>query len=379
MSAVLGTAGPSAYWYLSRGTGVVCLVLLTASVVLGVLGNLRFSSGPRWPRFTIDTLHRDVSLLVIVILVAHIITSVLDSFAPIRLIDAVIPFTSAYRPLWIGFGALSFDILIALVITSLVRRRLGYRAWRAVHWLAYASWPVAILHGLGTGTDTKVWWMLALTATCVGAVLMAVWVRIGNADPERRGLRSGAVALAIATPLGLAIFTLQGPLQHGWARRAGTPPSLLPKTYVRLAAVSGARSSAPIPAGVAAPAPKGTLKVPFSARLAGTVKQIQEPGGAIVDLALRLTGGAHGRLRVRMAGAPLDGGGLSMTGSQVDLLANGMPSVLEGQITALQGQQFIARVTNASGSHLDLRANLNIDQNTGLVTGTLSASSAGGG
>ena len=246
MSAVLGAAGPSAYWYLSRGTGVVCLVLLTVSVVLGVLGNLRFSSA-RWPRFTIDTLHREVSLLVIVLLVAHIITSVLDSFAPIRLIDAVIPFASAYRPLWIGFGALAFDILIALVITSLVRRRLGYSAWRAVHWLAYASWPVAILHGLGTGTDTKVWWMLVLTATCVTAVLMAVWVRIGNADPERRALRSGAVALTIATPLALAIFTLQGPLQHGWARRAGTPPSLLPKSYVPVAAVSGAGASAPSP------------------------------------------------------------------------------------------------------------------------------------
>jgi sulfoxide reductase heme-binding subunit YedZ len=377
VTAVLGAAGPSAYWYLARGTGAVSLLLLTASVVLGILGNLRFSSGPGWPRFTIDALHRDVSLLVIVLLVAHILTSVLDSFAPIRLIDAVIPFVSAYRPLWLGFGALAFDILIALVITSLVRRRLGYGAWRAIHWLAYACWPVAVLHGLGTGTDTKVWWMLALTATCVAAVLMAVWVRIGNADPERRGLRGAAVALTIATPLALAIFALQGPLQRGWARRAGTPASLLPKSYVRVAAVSGATNTAP--PGVAAPAPKATLRVPFSARLTGTATQTDEPGGAVVDLALRLSGGAHGRLRVRMAGAPLDGGGLSMTGSQVDLLADGLPSVLQGQIVALQGQQFLARVANASGSQYDLRADLNIDSNTGTVTGTLSASSTGGG
>ena len=93
------------------------------------------------------------------LLVLHIVTSVLDGFAPIDLTDAVIPFASAYRPLWMGLGALSFDLLLALVITSLMRRRLGYRSWRAIHWLAYASWPIAVFHGLGTGSDTKLWWM----------------------------------------------------------------------------------------------------------------------------------------------------------------------------------------------------------------------------
>ena len=148
MLAVAAT-GPSVYWYLARGTGAVALVLLTLSVVLGVLGTLRFAVAPRWPRFAIDTLHRDVSLLVIVLLVVHILTSVLDSFAPIKLTDSVIPFVSSYRPLWLGLGALAFDILLALVITSLLRRRFGYHRWRLVHWLAYASWPVAVLHGLG--------------------------------------------------------------------------------------------------------------------------------------------------------------------------------------------------------------------------------------
>ena len=379
MSVPLAAAGPSAYWYLARGTGVVSLLLLTASVVLGVLGPLRFTAGRRWPRFAIDSLHRDVSLLVMVLLAAHIVTSVLDSFAPIALLDAVIPFGASYRPLWMGFGALSFDILIALVITSLVRRRLGYRAWRGVHWLAYASWPVAVLHGLGTGSDTKVWWMLALTAGCLAAVLIAIWFRIARAEPERRGLRGTAIAITLATPLGLAIFTLAGPLQRGWARRAGTPPSLLGSTFVPAAATvrhgSGANAT---PNAHATPA-SGTLKVPFSARLAGKVTQTAESGGAIVDLAMRLSGGAHGRLRVRLGGAPISGGGLSMTGSQVDLLADGLPSVLEGQIVSLQGQQFIARVASAAGTQLNLRADLTIDSRSDTVTGTLSATTAGGG
>jgi DMSO/TMAO reductase YedYZ heme-binding membrane subunit len=369
---LLAAAGPSASWYLARGTGVVTLLLLTASVVLGILGTMRFASEPRWPRFAIDSLHRDISLLVIVLLILHVITSVLDSFAPIKLTDALIPFASSYRPLWLGLGALSLDILVALVITSLVRRRLGYRAWRGVHWLAYLSWPVAVLHGLGSGSDAKAWWMLAITAVCVGAVAFVTVLRIARSDSARDGLRGPAIALTIATPLALALFTLAGPLQPGWARRAGTPASLLGKAPTTFAAVAS-------PAGRSAPAAAQTLTAPFTARLSGTASQTQVTGGAIVDLALRLSGGARGRLRVRLAGAPLDGGGLSMTGSQVDLLAVGIPSVMQGQIVSLQGQQFVARVRAGSSPPLDLHATLNIDSNTGQVTGTLAASPAGSG
>src|SRR5205823_3058258 len=193
---------------------------------------------PRWPRFAIDAVHRDVSLLVLVVVAIHIVTSVLDGFAPIRLFDGVIPFVTPYRPLWMALGTLSFDLLLAIVITSLVRRRLGYRAWRAIHWIAYASWPVAVLHGLGTGSDVKQWWMLALTAACIVAVLVAAWTRIAHVSGEHVGLRAPATALAVITPIGLAIFTLAGPLQRGWARRAGTPRSLL-------GAPAAARTSAP--------------------------------------------------------------------------------------------------------------------------------------
>jgi methionine sulfoxide reductase heme-binding subunit len=370
MTTLLAAAGPSAYWYLARGTGIAALLLLTASVVLGILGSLRFAAAPRWPRFAIDTLHRDVSLLVIVLLVLHIVTSVLDSFAPIKLIDAVIPFVSQYRPLWLGLGALSFDLLVALALTSLIRRRLGYRTWRAIHWLAYASWPVAVLHGLGTGSDTKLGWVLAITVACVAAVMAAMLVRIARSGPEFAGWRAPAIALTVAAPLGIAIFTLQGPLQHGWSRRAGTPTSLLAKSFRPVAA------SVPAPRTTTTSA--RTLNAPFSARLAGSVTQTQAAGGAIVDLSLRLSGGAHGRLRVRLAGAPIGAGGLSLTGSQVDLLADGLPSVMQGRIVSLQGGQFLARVADGSGSRLDLHANLNVDSQTDRVTGNLDATAGKG-
>jgi methionine sulfoxide reductase heme-binding subunit len=189
MTALLtpGAIGGTADWYLVRSTGAVALLLLTASVVLGVTDRMRFSAGQRWPRFAIDALHRDVSLLVLALLAAHILTSVLDGFVSISLADAVIPFGGSYRPLWLGLGAVSFDLLAAVMVTSVLRRQFGYRAWRAVHWLAYASWPVAVIHGIGTGTDTGAWWMLALTAACVGAVVLAVSLRFGSSsrwDPD---------------------------------------------------------------------------------------------------------------------------------------------------------------------------------------------------
>jgi len=359
-------SGPSAYWYLARGTGVVSLVLLTASVVIGVLGALRFSAR-RWPRFAVDTLHRDVSLLVIVILIVHIATSVLDSFAPIAWIDAVIPFGSSYRPLWLGLGALSFDLLVAIVVTSLVRRRLGYQRWRAVHWLAYASWPVAVLHGLGTGTDTKIWWMLGLTVACVAAVLAAVLIRVTRAAPGRPGLRTPATALSLAVPLGLAVFTLAGPLAPGWAARAGTPAKLLPhRTFVRAAPVAGSTSAAaPVPA--------------FSAALTGRVQQTSEAGGAIVNLSLRLHGSRTGRLRVRLGGTPIAGGGLSLTGSQVDLALDGQPAVLVGQVGSLQGTAFAARLHDASQTAVDVQGSLQIDNQSNTVTGRIAVTPVGSG
>jgi sulfoxide reductase heme-binding subunit YedZ len=226
MSAVLAASGGSAYWYLTRSTGAVALLLLTAAVALGVVDVRRWST-PQWPRFVVDTLHRNVSLLAMAFLVLHIVTSVLDSFAPISIVDAIVPFAGSYRPFWLGLGALAFDLLLAVTITSLLRRRLGYATWRAIHWLTYASWPIALLHGFGTGSDVKSTWLLLLSIACLLVVIAAVLARVIPGWPENVRARGAALGGAGAFSLFLVLWLPGGPLGSEWPRRSGTPASLL--------------------------------------------------------------------------------------------------------------------------------------------------------
>lgn len=226
MKIALLASGPSVYWYATRSTGAVALLLLTAAVVLGVL-DVRRASSSRWPRFAIDSLHRSASLLAIAFLALHILTAVLDSFASISLLDAVVPFAGSYRPFWLGLGAVALDLLLAVAISSAARRRIGYESWRAVHWLAYASWPLALVHSLGTGSDVKSWWLLAIALACVAAVLGAVLARVSWEWPRHRGRRRAAVWATAAFSLFLLVWLPLGPLGSEWARRSGTPSALL--------------------------------------------------------------------------------------------------------------------------------------------------------
>lgn len=210
-----GSSGPIALWYTTRATGVVALLLLTATVALGVAGTARLET-QSMPRVVRSGLHRNVSLLAVAFVATHVLTSIIDPYAGIGFASAVVPFTSPYRPLWVSLGAIAFDMMLAIVISSLIRRRLPYRAWRAVHWLAYACWPVALWHGLGSGTDSRLSWLLLLDAGCVLVVAAAVCWRLQlapSADVRTAGIvGTGAFVLATIT------FVAIGPLHAAWPR-----------------------------------------------------------------------------------------------------------------------------------------------------------------
>lgn len=181
-----------ALWYSSRATGLIAILLLSGTVVLGALNTSRLGSA-RWPRFVVSAVHRNLSLIAVVFVLVHVATAVIDPYAGIGWLDALVPFGSVYRPLWLGLGAVAGDLLFALIVTSHLRQRLGVRLWRLIHWAGYACWPVAVVHGLGTGTtDRHTAWVAAVNVACVLAVTGAiVWrMRAVHADTRaRRGER----------------------------------------------------------------------------------------------------------------------------------------------------------------------------------------------
>jgi methionine sulfoxide reductase heme-binding subunit len=353
-------------WYLTRGAGAATLILLTLSVALGILNTLRWSAPPRWPRFVIDALHRNVSLLVLPLLAAHIFTAVLDTFAPIALKDTVIPFVSHYRPVWLGLGAIALDLLLVVIFTSLIRARIGVRTWRAIHWLVYASWPLAVVHSFGAGTDAKLTWMLGLTVVCIVVVLLALAWRVAAGWPAHLGARVGAVGLMTAGPIALLAWLVNGPLEAGWAKRAGTPPGLLATTRTAARATPGAPHPAP-----------PSLSAPFTAELNGTVTESSSGSDATVRIDVGMSGGASGKLATTISGPASPSGGVGLRDSHVSIGPSSSPELYKGRITSLEGTRYRARVSDGSRV-LDLRVDLNVAGDTGSATGTVTAVNGGG-
>lgn len=337
-------------WYLTRSTGTVALLLLTAIVVLGVLGPLRVGGAGRWPRFVVGSLHRDLSLLALAVLAIHITTSVLDSYAPIGWLDAIVPFRSAYRSVWLGLGAAAFDLLLAVIVTSVTRRRLGYRPWRRIHWFAYACWPLAVAHGLGTGSDAASNWMTIITLGCIATTAGAVLTRVTQAPALTGGRRALALVAPPVTAVAILGFALAGPWRAGWAARAGTPSSLLHR------------------ASTVAARPRR-----FLVALTGHERERAAPGGALVDLSLALQGAYSGVLRIRLAGHPVREG-ISLVGSQVDLSSRQLGGVFQGPVTHLDGELLEADLRQVGRAGWRVSADVQINPATGVVAGRLAGS-----
>jgi methionine sulfoxide reductase heme-binding subunit len=339
------TAGGSPLWYAARATGVMALVLLTATVVLGVAGTARFAT-PHWPRVITAQLHRNLSLLAVAFVAAHVVTTVLDPYAPIGWIAAIVPFASPYRTFWLSLGTVASDMLLAVVVTSLLRARLGYRAWRGVHWLGYACWPVALWHGIGTGTDSRLSWLLILDAACVAAVTGAAGWRLSLARGQP-GLLPGMLACA-AVPAVTAVFVVVGPLQPGWARRAGTPVALL-------AGRTG-------PASAAAPA------APAGGSFTGHAARVQAAGDITITVTARTPAPAPQNLVITLRGTP-DGTGVALSDGTVSVGPAGTAPGYSGPVVELDGHRLTADLHGPGRAAVRARITLFIQG--AAATGTL--------
>ncbi len=378
--SVLAAAGPSPVWYIARGAGLAALVVLTLSTVLGIVTSVRWSN-PRWPRFVIELLHRNSSLLAFALIVVHVAAVVVDAFAPIGFKDTVLPFVGVYRPVWMGLGAAASDILVVLLVTSLLRHRMSHRTWRFLHWFAYLAWPLVVVHGLGTGSDTKLGFVLILYVGCIAAVIIALWWRLAAGWPGHAGTRVAALAASVVAPIVLVAWLAGGPLATGWSRRAGTPASILARVTAT-PATSTAPSTAPSTAAPAAP-PGGSAALPatpFSAQLTGTQSQSSPSadGRVTIRLAMTMSGSATGVLDVELTGEPLQGGGVLLNSSQVTMGPSSQPSLYRGSIVGLRGTRIDASVQSAGQPTLQLVVDVQIAANGTSLTGTVSAQTGQG-
>ncbi len=237
-------------------------------------------------------------------LVLHILTAVLDTFAPISLLAAFVPFVSSYRPFWLGLGAVAFDLLLAVTLTSLLRTRLGPGVWRATHWLAYACWPFALLHTLGTGSDVRTTWLLVLSVACLAFVARrrarahtqfldrGARARARPRAREHRCLHRGPAAVAALRAarhrMGAALRDARvaaGPLLHG--------PLLLPHRGEPVSGYGSLAERSAVPAGPDGP-PAGLPRL-----LAGI------PARGALSLGAHLA--LHGALPAGLASPPARG------------------------------------------------------------------------
>jgi predicted ferric reductase len=181
------------WWYLSRSSGIVALVLLVASMVWGVLLSTRALKPHDRPAWLLD-LHRWLGGMALVMTGLHLLGLVLDGYVRFGFVELFVPGTSDYRPLAVALGVLSMYVMIAIQASSYMRRRLSQRVWRTIHTGAYGVVWLALLHAGMAGTDTvnRAYTMLALVLVLAAATASVVRI----VTPARSSARatSGAVA-----------------------------------------------------------------------------------------------------------------------------------------------------------------------------------------
>lgn len=340
-------AAPSPIWFFARGAGFVSLLILTVSVCLGILLSMRARSRS-WPLFLSDSLHGYTALVFFVFVALHLVTVLIDPFTKFGPIDVLVPFATAYRRIWMGLGILSLELALALGLSIYIRPWVGYRAWRLMHHGTYVILPMALVHGMATGTDTNTSWGIAVYGVCLIAVVVVFVLRLSRSVTPLRLPVGAATALGLVA---LVAWLATGPLRPGWARAAGTPEPL---------GIAASPSPAPSPSALA-------LARPFTDRISGTITAQPDAGGAGP---FRASGRATGSVDLQWSLSLQD---VSSTagGTITVALADGTPICTAAVVASgSQGIEGTCAPAGAQGS-LDIVLLLR-QRGGGLLTGSLS-------
>ncbi len=350
-------------WDTARAGGFAAYALLTLAVAIGLILRNRLSS-ERWPRVITYELHGYVSLLALVFLSLHVLAVAVDPFTNFGLAELIVPFVSHYRPLWMGLGLVALYLLLAVWVTTLLRKRIGHQAWRRVHGLAFAVYAAATVHGLGAGSDTRTSWG---TAVYVISVLLVVGLSTRRLlVPAGSGGRSRPVLAAATGIAAVAVgaWALAGPYAAGWGKHVHTVQTVAAAKPVASRTVIRAHLPSPI------------VHLPFRARFAGRVlvAPASEAGRITVRIDGALAGSTRDHLEILLHGVPLEDGGVLMEQSRVRMGTT--TPLYQGTVTGLRGSRITA-VVHSARQHVQLGISLRLSSDgraTGSVRGTSVAS-----
>ena len=173
-------------WYTVRASGYTALVLLTLSMVLGLLLSLNIRS-PRWPRFLTNDLHGFTTLVALVFIAIHLGATVLDPFMHFGLSGALVPFASGYRTLGMAAGIVAGYLMLGVWISSRLRRRIGWRTWRTLHYAVFAIYALSVAHTLVAGEDASTAWgrWIVVGSVVLVAALTALRALGGRTVPAK--------------------------------------------------------------------------------------------------------------------------------------------------------------------------------------------------
>lgn len=361
--SVVATISP--LWYISRAAGFVGLVLLGVIGVLGVMtaGNFRLGRGAR---FLTPEMHRSLTLLAVVVLGIHVGAAVLDPFARIGFKDIVVPFGAHYRPIWVGIGAVAIDLGIAVVATSLLRVRMGYRSWKLLHWASYPIFALSIVHGLGTGSDSALL-LSKIIYLLVGAVLLlSILARLISNRNIFGFQKLALLSTSFGLPLLIVAWAFIGPFGPNWPKRAAA--GLGQSVSANTAANSASSVSK------AKPVPIFSIGSGYSSSWSGKIDS--SPANSQGEVALRLIGPLSGspgyELSVTLIGFPQEGG-ISMASSILEVANTQGTPFYEGKVTTLSGTTIVCQISNVTGSTTAITINLNLSSSGTTFTGTVAA------
>jgi sulfoxide reductase heme-binding subunit YedZ len=312
-------------WYAARAAGLTAYLLLTGVVLLGLTMAAK-KTFPAFPRFTVEDIHRFGGILVGSFIVVHVVTIAVDSWLPFSLASLLVPFVSRYRPLWVGLGVAAMELLAALAIANHYRNRLRHTTWRRLHYLNFAVWVAATLHGLGSGTDRSAPWAIALYTAATAAVAAAVVWRLARVRElrYRAGFAGLAAALTVLLVAGLGV----GPLHFR---------------------------------------PKAWNAPRFSEPLTGHIAQLNGVSRGIVSMA----GEGHGTqsvlVRADLLVAPRK---LLTTAFQMEYLPSAV--LCKGTVTSVHSVSFTARCRLPDGAGRSVEAHWELGESADIVGGVIS-------